>query len=74
MGNAAQMEGQGDVGVMRETELSQERVKTTVYLPERLHHRLKILAAQERSSIAKLLLEAVEDLLEERDTKVEINA
>lgn len=39
------------------------KVKATIYLPEEVHHRLKVRAAQERSSMTDLVLQAIEDLL-----------
>jgi plasmid stability protein len=40
------------------------KVKATVYLPEEVHRRLKIRAAEEQSSMTDLVLHAVEDLLQ----------
>jgi hypothetical protein len=58
---------------MRPQGSSMERanVKTTVYIPESLHYRLKLLAVRERSSIARLVMEAIQDLLAERDEATE---
>ena len=40
------------------------KVKATIYLPEEVHRRLKIRAAEERSSMTDLVLQAIEDLLQ----------
>ena len=39
------------------------KVKSTIYLPQEVHRRLKIRAAEERSSMTDLVLQAIEDLL-----------
>lgn len=41
-----------------------EKVKATIYLPEDVHRRLKIRAAEERSSMTDLVLQAVTELLD----------
>ena len=44
--------------------MADAKVKATIYLPEEVHRRLKIRAAEERSSMTDLVLQAVEDLLQ----------
>ena len=44
--------------------MTEARVKATIYLPEGIHRRLKIRAAEERSSMTDLVLQAIEDLLQ----------
>ncbi len=39
------------------------KVKATIYLPDDVHRRLKIRAAEERSSMTDLVLQAIGELL-----------
>ena len=43
--------------------MTDSKVKATIYLPEDVHRRLKIRAAEVRSSMTDLVLQAVEELL-----------
>lgn len=40
-----------------------DKIKATIYLPDDVHRRLKIRAAEERRSMTDLVLRAVEQLL-----------
>ena len=44
--------------------VAESKVKATIYLPEEVHRRLKIRAAEMRSSMTDLVLQAVEELLQ----------
>lgn len=43
--------------------MSRAKVKATIYLPEDVHRRLKIRAAEERSCMTDLVLQAISELL-----------
>jgi hypothetical protein len=51
------------MALLRRGETMNTRIKATIYLPEEVHRRLKIRAAEERSTITDLVLQAVTDLL-----------
>lgn len=43
--------------------MQKNKVKATIYLPEDVHHRLKLQAVEVRSSMTDLVLQAIEELL-----------
>jgi predicted transcriptional regulator len=43
--------------------MPKDKVKATIYLPDAVHHRLKLRAVEERSSMTELVLRAIEELL-----------
>ena len=43
--------------------MQKDKIKATIYLPEDVHHRLKLRAVEERSSMTELVLQAIEELL-----------
>lgn len=45
--------------------MTESKVKATIYLPEGVHRRLKIRAAELGSSMTDLVLQAVEELLQQ---------
>jgi hypothetical protein len=51
---------------MKETKV----IMATMLMPRKMHRELKILAAQEESSMTKLILEGIEWVLKQRGIKV----
>ena len=45
------------------TGMPKDKIKATIYLPEAVHHRLKLRAVEERSSMTELVLRSIEELL-----------
>lgn len=54
--------------------MTESKMKATIYLPEDVHRRLKIRAAEVRSSMTDLVLRAVEELLERPPTSPQSEA
>ncbi len=48
--------------------MSESKVKATIYLPEEVHRRLKIRAAEVRRPMTDLVLQAIEELLQRPPT------
>lgn len=51
------------MGTKAEVDMAQEKVKSTIYLPDDTHYRLKLRAAEERNSMTQLVLQAIEEML-----------